>query len=196
MVEAADYLLEKHGIINLPDEIDHAAYEKILHRVLQGRELHGDKPLMLYCRCSGGLAWDAEAIVALIESDGNIDGILIGETMSAGAFIWASCARRYVYPEARLGIHPTRRDVGYVTKDVLVGFAQEGDTVDRFQCLRYEKASRRDFDWWWQKLHAPGDVKWLDAKELVEIGMARLFAERITVGAYSSNGAKANETTS
>ena len=200
MTDPADYLLEKHGIINLPDEIDHAAYELILHRVLQGRELHGDKPLMLYCRCDGGSAWDAEAIVALIEADSNIDGILIGETMSAGAFIWASCARRYVYPEARLGIHPTRRDVGYVTKDVLVGFAQEGDTVDRFQCLRYEKASRRDFGWWWQKLHAPGDVKWLDTKELVEIGMAKLYSEHTSWrfanlnGVKLENGAKASET--
>lgn len=178
MTDSADYLLEKHGIIVLPGMIDHASYALILHRLLQGREIHGDQPLMLYCRCDGGWAWDAEAIVALIEADGNVDGVLIGETLSSGAFIWASCTRRYVYPNARLGIHPTKRDIGYRLGSELKGLVEEADWIDRFQCQRYVKASRRGFDWWWAKMHAPGDVKWLDVGELVEIGMAQRFEER------------------
>lgn len=195
MSDPADYLLEKQAVINLPDEIDHAAYELILHRILQGRELHGNKPLMLYCRSNGGSAWDAEAICALIQADGNIDGILIGETMSAGSFIWASCARRYVYPDARMGIHPAARDAGYRIGNELRGLVEESEWIDRYQCRMYAGASSRDYDWWWAKLHAPGDVKWLNEKELIDIGMAFRFVERISVGVYSPNGAKSNETT-
>lgn len=193
MTDSADYLLEKQAIIVLPGEIDHAAYTMILHRIMQGRELHRDKPLQLYCRSDGGWAWDAEAIVALIEADGNIDGVLLGETLSSGAFIWASCTRRYVYPDARLGIHPTKRDIGYRPGTELRGLVEEADWIDRFQCRRYYMSSNRDFDWWWARLHSPGDVKWLEATELIEIGMTRRIAERPQIILAALNGAKVDE---
>ena len=176
--EAADYLLEKHGIISLPDTIDHAGYEMVLHRLTQGRTLHPDKPLRLFCHGSGGLTYDTLAIVDLIRADGRVDGMLSGVARSSASVIWASCTRRFVYPLGRIGVHPVQQDHAAGTAEDFLMETMELQALDWDMCVIYAAASNKLAEWWKLKLYEPGDFKWLLANELIAIEMGKPVSER------------------
>ncbi len=177
--EAADYLLEKHGIISLPYDIDHAGYEMVLYALTKGRDLHPEKALRLFCRGNGGFTYDALAMVDLIKQDGNVDGMLAGAAASMSAVVWASCARRFVYPNGRIGIHPV--SAGHTDGDrrIFLAEMEELEALDsRIIQILADASSERTYNWWHSRLYEPGDLKWLLADELMGIGMAKPISER------------------
>jgi ATP-dependent protease ClpP protease subunit len=177
--EAADYLLEKHGIISLPHDIDHEAYEMVLYRLTQGRMLHPDMPLRLFCHGNGGFTYDALAMVDLIRADGNVDGMLTGSAASMSAVVWAACARRFVYPNGRIGIHPVSSGHSDGDRRIFHAEMEELEALDNRICQIFgDASSERGSVWWHSRLYEDGDLKWLLADELMGIGMAKPVSER------------------
>lgn len=169
----ADYLLNCKRIIWLAEDIEEPTLERITTQLHYLRGKDAVAPIHVYCRCDGGDSRVGLALANLIQHDGNVQGWMIGDTASSAATIWASCAKRYVFANVRMGIHPVSwGDVGRVDAYKLRGLAGEFNKTDERQCAIYAAASNKEFNWWWNRYTLPGDVKWIDAGELVKIGMA------------------------
>jgi ATP-dependent protease ClpP protease subunit len=176
-------LLESHGIIIASVEIDGDAYVELSWALHLGRALHPEKPLELRCHGHGGLAHAALAIADLIIHDGNVDGIAMGEVASAHSYIWAACNRRYVYPNALLGVH---RCWATGTWAPLQGaeyrmLGSNLDLIDRQAIRLYAKQSNKSKKWWRQRLalSSPSALLYLDAHQLIhDLEMARPIKER------------------
>ena len=169
-----DYMLKHDLAFYLPPVIESDYLEEFAVKLSYTRKIALEKPIRLYCRCSGGAAEAGIAITNLIIRDGNVNGILIGESCSMGSVIWASCAKRFVYPRTLIGVHEVAwqgADVSYNTSK-LHAMWQEFDAIDRRCCEILAAASNCDYGWWWEFYHQNGDIKWLDAAQLVSMGMA------------------------
>lgn len=174
-----DFLLNSKQIIVLPAVIDDDTLEMVMAKIVYLRLKDQTGPVSLYCRCDGGDALAGMAIANFIQADGKIVGILIGDTGSSGATVWASCAKRYTFKNARLGLHPVTWNQNSVSYDAakLHELSVSFEASDRRQCELYAAASRKPFEWWWEYYNRAGDVKWLDAETLVDIGMAQFADE-------------------
>lgn len=162
----------------LPEEIDYHFYNDVLECVLerQQRRKNGTiPPLRIYCRSNGGDSRSAFAIVAAIQMDGDVQGIMIGETISSAATIWAACQKRYVHPLARMGIHPVSWNGadGIFDSRRLSAIADEFEWTDKQQCQIYSAASNRPLDWWEHFYQKASKLHWFTADELIELGMAQ-----------------------
>lgn len=178
--KAAQPLLETFGVILLPPDIDHEAYKEMSWALRLARALHPEQPLELRCHGDGGSGDVMLAIVDLVQADGNVDGMLIGRAYSASSVIWAACARRYVYPNAGIGVHGALMNVsswadGQYYQTYVSGVA----STDEAMIALYAAASRKSRKWWRRQM-ARGHSACvnIDAAKLVEIGMARPVAER------------------
>lgn len=94
-------LVEERGILILPEDISAETYELVLEAMM----LRPSAEIRMYCRGDGGESRAEIAIVDLVCQHGNVTGILPGSALSAHAIIFAACARRYVYPNATIGLH-------------------------------------------------------------------------------------------
>lgn len=132
----------------------------------------------IYFRSNGGDSRTGIAIANMIARHGSgmVQGWLVGDSASTAATIWASCPKRFVMPNSRLGIHPVTWQEPEAKYDAatLSRLREEFDEMDRTQCKIYAAASNKDFYWWWELYNRPGDVKWLNAAQLVEMEMAEL----------------------
>jgi len=173
---ANDFLLQQ-GRIYLPRDFDSPLCETIDAYISYYRQNHATEPIKLFCRTDGGDAEEGLAIANVVKLDGNIHGYLIGMTMNAGATVWSACSKRYVYPNSRIGIHPCtwKLDGMRLTAAKMKSMWQDFLGIDEASCQFYADASNKDFAWWWKFYNEPGDIKWLNATELVAMEMAELI---------------------
>lgn len=164
------------GIVVLPENIDHAAYEYVLEAVLEQPE-----SLVMYCAGQGGSSGDAMAIVDLIAGHGNVTGVLIGEANSMHSVIWAACKRRFVSPNAIIGVHKVAiSSHDHVLDSKTAGLIfREYDQTEKAMAGIYAGASDKDQAWWYQTLQDTGavGVHVMTAAALIALGMARPINE-------------------
>jgi len=170
----ADYMLNCKRTIWLAENVEDALLERITAQMYYLRA-SSTEPIHLYVRSDGGDSRTGMALVNMIRWDGNIHGWLIGDTASSAATIWAACAKRYVFANVRMGIHPVtwQENMSKYDGAKLTKLTEEFTKIDERQCAIYTAASNKDFAWWWERYNQAGDVKWLDAQELISIGMAQ-----------------------
>jgi len=170
----ADYLLNCKGIIWLAEDVKEDVLIRISAQIAYLRAKDADAPIHLYVRSQGGDSMTGMALANVIQRDGKVWGWLMGGAASAAATVWASCAKRLVFENGRLGIHPVMWYEQNVKFDAAKArkWANELQNTDERQCELYAAASTKDFHWWWERYNQPGDMKWIDARELICIGMA------------------------
>lgn len=169
-----DYLLNEQQIIWLVEDIDDSVLERVTTQIRYLRVKY-NLPINLYIRSDGGDSLTGLAIANIIKADSCVYGWMIGDTGSTAATIWASCHRRLVYANARMGIHPVTWQENYAKYDAgkLRTLQGQFTKIDERQCEIYAAASNKSFEWWWERYNQAGDVKWLDARELICIEMAQ-----------------------
>lgn len=174
-----DYLLNEQRIIWLAEDVEAAVMERIAAQMWYLREKSEELPIRIYFRSNGGDSMTGLALANVIKHIGRITGVMVGDTGSSAATIWASCAKRMVCGNARMGIHPVIWQENYSRYDAakLMRLQGEFTKMDERQCEIYAAASNKSFEWWWERYNQAGDVKWLDARELVCIGMAEKSEE-------------------
>ncbi len=173
-------LLERDGIIIMPADVDDDSYFSISLALRLGRKLFPEKPIELRCHGFGGDAGAGFALIDLIKEDGNVDGILLGFAASAHSLIWAACARRYVYPNAVIGVHQAHNygqqqmfEQTYMMELQKIGWYNA-------HCARiYAEASNKSQEWWREKLKGELSVDVFDYEALTgDLGMAQGIHER------------------
>lgn len=166
----------QRGVIVLPEQIDHEAYLYILEAVL---ELDGKRG-KVFCHGTGGATTSAFAICDLFSENENLIGILIGDARSSMSYIFCSCYRRYVYPNATLGIHrPSYNSDRWMDGRGFDNLTEELRMTEQRMISLYTRASNRDAVYWRELLNrAGGDfLLHLDAEQCIELGLARPFGE-------------------
>lgn len=174
-----DYLLNSQRIIWLAEEVEPEVLTRISSQLLYLRAKDADAPIHLYVRSDGGDSRTGLALANVIQRDGNVTGWMVGDAASAAATIWASCAKRLVFANARLGIHPVQWQEQYAQFDAAKARSWYDQLIrsDERQCEIYAAASTKNFEWWWERYNQSGDMKWIDARELICIGMAEKAEE-------------------
>jgi ATP-dependent protease ClpP protease subunit len=169
-----DYLLCSKRIIWLAEDVEEPVLERITTQIHFLRDEDAVAPIHLYIRSDGGSSQVGIALVNIIQQVGHVWGWLIGDSSSAAATIWAGCAKRLVFANGRMGIHPAMWYQSEVKFDAANAsrWAHKLLKTDERQCEIYAAASSKNFTWWWERISLPGDMKWLDARELICIGMA------------------------
>lgn len=169
-----DYLLNCKGIIWLAEDVEEDVLMRVTAQIHYLREKDAAAPIHLYIRSDGGSSNVGIALVNIIQMDGNVSGWMVGDSSSAAATIWAGCAKRYVFANGRMGIHPAMWYQQEVKFDAAQAsrWASKLTKADERQCEIYAAASNKPFEWWWQRYNEPGDMKWIDARELIVIEMA------------------------
>jgi len=173
-----DYLLCEHGIILLVDEINGDSLKALAEKLIYGREHYQDAPLKLYCRCDGGMTREAWALVNLIRQDGNIEGHMVGDVVSAGAVIWAACQKRYVYPDVLMGLH----SIGWwglegrIDRQRVASLEADSDLQNARTLRLFAEHSERDEAWWKERFTT--HLVFMTAEELIEVGMAEAVPEQ------------------
>lgn len=173
-------LLEDHGVLILPDMIEHETFVLVLTACL----MRPDKPIKMYCRGGGGDAVAARAIVDVIQHHGHVIGILPSQANSSHGVIFAACAKRYVYPGGSLGVH---RVVMSELTNVDAPYAQNWhggfELLDRAAADTYAAActdqKKLSAAYWYRVIDKQGSsgLARFDAEFLIKTGMARPIAE-------------------
>lgn len=174
-----------HQYVIVPETIEYDFYKQVLEVMIErqwARSVNVEDtlpPLYFYFRSNGGSSRDAMAVVNLIQADGNVHGVIVGDTISCAATIWASCQQRSVIGDsvARIGIHPVSWDgiEGIFDAKRLAVKADEFEWIDRRQIEIYTKASNRPVSWWRDLYQDAGKLSWLSADTLIDIGMAQVW---------------------
>jgi ATP-dependent protease ClpP protease subunit len=174
-----NYLLYRHNVIWLAETIDEETLMRITREIEYLRDCDDKQPIKLYVRSDGGDSRCGLALANMIQMVGNVHGIMIGDTASSAATVWAACSKRFVFKNVRMGIHPVQWRESEAKYDgaKLSKLANEFNSLDERQCEVYAQASNKDFAWWWHRYTEVGDVKWLHAAELVRIGMAEYLED-------------------
>lgn len=180
MNEQQKALLNDHGVLVLPEELEHEAFVLVLTACL----MRPDDEIRLYCRGNGGSCRTAFAIIDVIQDHGNVIGLLPGEANSNHGVIFAGCPRRYVYPLGMLGLHRTALDVMYhVDMPYAKNRYQELEVGDRANARIYAAACENQIQWgeefWYRQIEQQGSkgLVQFDADFLIACGMARPAAE-------------------
>lgn len=173
-------LLDEHGVLILPDEINHGVFQLVLTATLA----RPDKPITLYCRGDGGDSCAALALVDVIQRHGQFIGLLPGEANSSHSVMWAACEQRYIFPGGSIGLHRCARielqhvDAGYARRA-----ADEFDRIDR-QCARVMAGACANQEthgesFWYDVIDRTGSrgLTFFNAEFLIECGMAKPISE-------------------
>lgn len=173
-------LLEEHGVLVLPDLIEHDVFTLALTACL----ILPDKPIKIYCLGSGGDAMAARGIIDVIQHHGHVIGILPGAANSAHGLIFAACSQRYVYPGGALGVH--RCLLSQIT-DVDAKYAQnwhsEFESLDRAAAKTLSEAcadqKKLSETYWYRVIDKQGSsgLTRFDAAFLIASGMAKPISE-------------------
>ena len=179
MNDTDKYLLEHHGVVVLPESIDHEAYQHVLEAIHRA----GGKPITIYCDGDGGYGRNALSIAGLIQQHGSVTGILVGEAHSCHTVIFMACQVRFVHPAAALGIHmPAYSSVNNpVDRRHAHNINLELERGERQMARIYAQASAPEYDetYWYNRLREAGSagVEMIDAEELINMDIARPIAE-------------------
>lgn len=169
-----DYLLNDQRMIWLAEDVEETLLERIASQLWYLRQKSDELPIRIFFRSDGGDSRVGLAIANIIQQIGRVTGVMVGDTGSSAATIWASCAKRLVSANARMGIHPVQwyeHEVKFDAAKAQKWASQLGKSDER-QCQIYAAASKKEFAWWWERYNQAGDMKWIDARELICIGMA------------------------
>lgn len=164
----------------LPQQIEHYFYNEVLECVLERQERKTHEtlpPLRLYCRSDGGDSRSALGIVSAIRMDGDVHGIMVGDSLSSAATIWAACQQRSVCSIARMGIHPVAWDgvEGIFDSRRLKATAEDFAYTDHQQCEIYANASNKPVAWWLDLYQNTARYHWFTAQELIALNMAQAY---------------------
>lgn len=173
-------LLNDHGVLILPDDIDHAVFVLVVTACL----MRHDQPIKMYCCGDGGEAPTARRIVDVIAQHGRVIGLLPGDANSAHGVIFAGCSERYVYSGAGLGVHRVARG-GINGLDAMHAQAQydEMDGLDRAAAKTLAAAcndqKKYGESYWYRAIDRQGrnGVKRFDADFMIKCGIARPISE-------------------
>jgi ATP-dependent protease ClpP protease subunit len=173
-------LLNDHGVLVLPEELEHEAFVLVLTACL----MRPDKEIRMYCRGNGGSCRTAFAIIDVIQDHGNVVGMLTGEANSNHGVIFAGCPRRYVYPRGMLGLHRTALDALYhVDMSYAKNRFHELEMGDHANAKIYAAACSDQTQWgeafWYTQLEQQGSkgLVHFNADFLIKCGMARPVRE-------------------
>jgi ATP-dependent protease ClpP protease subunit len=170
-------LLDDHGTLILPEEIEHSTYRLLLETLLHV----GDKPLALYCHGEGGMSATSRAMVDLIRQHGNVTGMLAGEACSAHGIVWAACRHRFVYPHGALGVHMVAKSQMSTRGDALTyeQTAADFNRMDMENAHVLAEASNHSAEWWYDltRKTGSGGITMFTAPQLLLMEMARPIAE-------------------
>lgn len=172
--------IEKHGIITLYQLIDADSLENFHQALLLARSVDPSSPITL-CLCGyGGATCFGTGILTLIQNDGNIDGIAVGDVTSTHSWLWAACNRRYISPNASMNVHPT-----YLSTDERIDqhrgrlIVATSEAADDMYAQLYAEASGQPEEFWMTMLkRAAGYELLMPASMLVEMGMAQYIADK------------------
>lgn len=169
-------LLNDHGVLILPEELDHDVFALVLTACL----MRPDQEIRLYCRGNGGDSRTSYAIIDIIQQHGNVVGLLTSEANSNHGVIFAGCPRRYVYPRARLGLHRTSlSEMYHIDAPYALNRHEEMETSDHTNARVYAAACKDQTQWgesfWYQQIDQQGSrgLILFDAPFLIECGMAQ-----------------------
>jgi len=180
--QKAQPLLEQHGIIITPNEIDHESYIELSWAIQIGRVIHKEKALELRCCGDGGEVHRSLALYDLIRADGNIDGIAIGRVSSGYSVVWSGCNRRFVYPSTLVSIHQAQNGSwvqGQFQRDYEMGYEHSQWCNARLIEI-YAGISNQDTDYWHKAVLGAGmELLNFDAGQLIKMDMARPISERV-----------------
>lgn len=179
----AQPLLEGHGIILTPDQIDADSYIALSWAIALGRIMHPRRALELRLSGLGGESRHAFALIDLIQADGNIDGVVLGEANSAHANLWAACARRYVFPHSCVELHRVTNGGwnGEADSRLFSRLSAEYDWADDKQAALWADVSNRSATWWRDQFGTTSRFLTVrfGARELIEdLCIARPYSER------------------
>lgn len=168
-------LLNDHGVLVLPEELDHAVFVLVLTACL----MRPDKEIRLYCRGNGGGSRESYAIIDIIRQHGNVVGLLTSEANSNHGVIFAGCSRRYVYPLGQLGIHRTAlSEMYHIDAPYAQNRYDEMESGDRSNARIYASAcndqKKYGESFWYRAIDKQGSrgLKQFDADFLIKCGMA------------------------
>lgn len=138
-----EFFLQQQPLITLsppmilfPSIVDEGTFFMLSWALELARDYHGeDVPILMRINGWGGHTSQMFSIVDLLQMDRNVYGYLYGENYSAHTIVWASCPKRFVFPNASLNIHN-----GALFKPEGV---RENVQVMRRQLMSAENADRR-----------------------------------------------------
>lgn len=182
-------LLENHNVIILPDNINHDFYSFMVEAVI----MYPDNEINMYCRGDGGSTRSAVAIVDLIKQHGNFTGLLAGEANSSHVTVWAGCTRRYVYPNAAIGVHKISWDLDniIVTSEVAKTLMDDYEVSERIVSDILAGASNKDAQFWYdaqQFGNTAYKMKMFYYQDIIAMEMALPIGERMITSSFIANG--------
>jgi len=147
--EAAQPLLKQFATILVSGLIDNDTYVEFSWALRLGRVLHPTQPLIVQFNGLGGDVTPALGMADLIQADGNVWGVALGRVCSCLSVLWAACARRYIAPNAALGVHPVVMSIGSEMNAAgMRNLADDTDHMDERAIAIYTAASTKDIDYW------------------------------------------------
>jgi ATP-dependent protease ClpP protease subunit len=173
-------LLNEHGVLILPEELEHEVFALVLAACL----MRPDKEIRMYCRGNGGDSRASYAIIDIIQQHGNVVGLLASEANSNHGVIFAGCSRRYIYPHGQLGVHRVAlNEMYHIDATYAKNRYQEFEASDRANAKVYAAACKDQTRWgedfWYTQIDEQGSrgVVQFDACFLITCGMAQPISD-------------------
>jgi ATP-dependent protease ClpP protease subunit len=120
------------------------------------------------------------AIVDLIEQHGNCVGLLVGAAISSHSAIWTACQRRYVSPNASIGIHKVAwTDMDKVDSRDARLLTLESERTEQIISELLARISGKPSSHWFDMMQDAGSngCKLIEAATLIKLGMAHPLAD-------------------
>lgn len=148
------------GIILLPSEMKDENYADLSAALVFGRQLFPDRLVGIRCHGWGGATDVVQALVDLIRTDGMFAGLALGSCDSGAAIVWASCANRYYYPDARVRIHNAANGESAMRwdKHTFYNRYEQIAVEDKFQAHILATASNKTSLFWRKRLDEGGEL--------------------------------------
>lgn len=180
MNETQVKLMEQYGVLVLPEDVNHAAYELVVEALLFAEHV-GHETVVVYCAGMGGELNSALAIADLLIQRKATIGLLPGQADSCHADVWLACEERYVYPMGHMGIHQVKYtfyDKTHVDERYAKMLLHENDHYNRRSARLLARASGMLESHWLEKLDKVGahGVFHLTADDLISLGIAKPIA--------------------
>jgi hypothetical protein len=131
-------------------------------RAMQAIQAAGASGVIL--ETPGGRVWESKKLARWIRSNG-LDTAVIGECASACVVAWAGGVRRYIAPDARLGLHRSATNVGSY-EDGQEDVADHAAFLREMGVEQAEKVAVRAAS------VASNRMSWVDADEALQLGLA------------------------
>jgi ATP-dependent protease ClpP protease subunit len=192
-------LLENHALIISPADLTDSTIPDLIWALVEARRMYPDREIHFILSGWGGNADPCLGLHDLILQDGNVWGYIFGSANSGHSVVWSGCNRRFVYPNAIMGIH---RSYNYFNSNEMVDTRQAAlnqqrlETTDKMIAQIYARASKKEYNWWLQQLNKGqlNMVQIFTADQLVEMEMAEYAKQSPFLLARNDNADPQTET--